>query len=78
MFEGMVRNVGSRDVRRVELRGTILTPEDEVFNTNTAFVDSDILVPNATSTFTFYIKDPYYYTGKRKCKIEVEDYLVRK
>ncbi len=43
----------------------------EVINTNTGYIDSDILYANSSSTFKIYVDDPSD-KGKR-CQVEVED-----
>lgn len=71
IFEGKVRNTGSRPLTLVELRATVYTEEGgEVVNTNTGFIDSDILLPEATGTFRIYVDDPD--NAGTYCGIKVE------
>jgi hypothetical protein len=72
IFEGKVKNTsGTYNLQFVELRATVLTESFEVINTNTGYIDSDVLSANSSSTFKIYVDDP---SNKGKhCKIEVED-----
>lgn len=72
VFEGKVRNVSNDyDLRFVELRATVYSSSGEVINTNTGYIDSDILYAASTSTFTLYVDDPDEVGTK--CKVDVED-----
>lgn len=72
IIEGKVINISSTyDLQLVELRATIYDDSGKVINTNTGYIDSDILNSNSSSTFTVYVDDPHN-EGER-CKVEVED-----
>jgi hypothetical protein len=72
IIEGKVRNTSSTSVLQfVKLRGSVLTETGEVVNTNTGFIDSDVLYANAESTFKIYVDDPNNIGTQ--CKIRVED-----
>ena len=59
VFEGKAKNISSvYDLQFVELRATVLTDSGEVVNTNTSYIDSDVLYANSSSTFTIYVSDP--------------------
>lgn len=72
IFEGKAKNTSSTyDLQFVELRATVFSESGEVINTNTGYIDSDILYANSSSTFKIYVDDPSD-KGKR-CQVEVED-----
>lgn len=71
IIEGTVKNTSSDfDLRSVQLRGTAYDRSGNVVNTNTSYIDSDILYKNSTSTFTIYVDDPQY--RGTKCGVDVE------
>lgn len=77
IIEGKVKNTSSvYDLRFVELRATIYDDSGQVVNTNTGYIDSDILVANASSTFKIYVDDPG--NKANRCKVEVEDASFKK
>jgi len=69
---GKVWNDGKRTVRGVLMRATAYTEGGKVVNTDTAYIDSDMLAPGASSTFKILVADP----GKEatKCRVGVESY----
>lgn len=72
VFEGKVKNISNEyDLVFVELRATVYNSSGEVVNTNTGFIDSDILYANSTSTFRVYVDDPG--DNGTQCKVVVED-----
>ena len=58
LIEGKIKNVGTRSLRFVEIRGTIKDKNGKEVGTNTSYMDSDILAPGATSGFSVYVSDP--------------------
>jgi hypothetical protein len=72
IFEGKVKNTsGTYDLQFVELRATVISESGEIINTNTGYIDSDVLYANTSSTFKIYVDDP---SNKGKhCQVEVED-----
>ena len=77
IIEGKIKNTSSvYDLRFVELRATIYDDSGQVVNTNTGYIDSDILAANASSTFKIYVDDPG--NKANHCKVEVEDASFKK
>lgn len=77
VFNGKVKNTSSTyDLQFVELRATVFSESGEVINTNTGYIDSDILYANSSSTFKIYVDDPSN-KGKR-CQVEVENAYFKK
>ena len=71
IFTGRVRNThSSRTLRSVRLRATVLDGNDNAINTQWSYIDSDILAPNSTATFTVYVDNPNYQG--ETCRIRVE------
>ena len=58
-FTGKVKNTGTRALKFVKVRGYALTDRGATVNTDYAYIDSDILAPRATATFTIIIDDPH-------------------
>lgn len=76
IIEGKVKNIsGEYDLEFVELRGTVFDESGNIINTNTSYIDSDILYSNSSSTFTIYIDDPS--DKGSKCKVVIEDASFR-
>lgn len=77
IIEGKVKNTSSiYDLQFVELRATIYDDSGQIVNTNTGYIDSDILSANASSTFKIYVDDPS--NKATRCKVEVEDAYFKK
>ncbi len=59
IFEGTVKNTSNTyELKFVELRAILKSTDGTVTNTNTAFVDSDVLFTNTNSTFKIYVNAP--------------------
>lgn len=72
IFEGTVKNSSNQyDLEFVELRVTVYSASGEVINTDTGYIDSDVLYAGSTSTYRIYADDPQ--GNGEKCKVEVED-----
>lgn len=71
IISGTVSNSSNYDLQFVELRGTVYTASGDVVNTNTSYIDSDILGAKSTSTFDIYVDDPD--ERATKCGVRVED-----
>lgn len=71
IIEGSVINIGNQDLTFVELRAKALTSSDQVVNTNTGFIDSDVLYAGSTSTYSIYVDDPNDTASR--CEISIED-----
>lgn len=71
VISGKVKNIGSRDLQFVELRGTIYDSAGNIINNETTYIDSDVLYAGSTSTYSVYVNDP----GRQlvRCEIQVED-----
>jgi len=78
-FNGTVKNTSSEyDLRLIELRGTIYQKDGTtVINTNTSYVDSDIVNKGQTSTFSIMVTNPKY-SEDGKCRIAVENASIVK
>jgi hypothetical protein len=74
IFKGIVRNTSkTSSLRFVQVRGTLISDDGSIINTNTSYTDSDILFPNATSTFEVYVDVPSQEVGLHSnCRIRVE------
>jgi hypothetical protein len=71
IFEGKVKNTSSTyDLQFVVLRATVFSSSGEVINTNTGYIDSDILYANSSSTFKIYVDDPSEEGRQYKVKVE--------
>jgi len=72
IFTGKVKNIGVYQLTLVTVRGTIYTSENgSQINTNVSYIDSDVLDPGTTSTFTIYVNDP---EGEAThCQVGIED-----
>ena len=70
-FSGTVSNVGDSSLQFVQLRGRVEDANGQVIGSNFGFISSDILYPNATSQFDFYVNYPTAQGDK--CFISVED-----
>ena len=55
---GVIQNVTSSSFKYVQVRIVIYDKNKEIINTNTGFIDSDILYANSSSTFKVYVDDP--------------------
>jgi hypothetical protein len=72
IFEGTVKNNSSiYNLRFVKLRATIISTTGEVINTNTGYIDSDVLFTNTSSTYKIYVNAPGDAGGT--CGIVVDD-----
>lgn len=69
---GKVWNDGTTSVRGVLMRATILSADGKVVNTDTAYIDSDVLAPGASATFTVMVADPN--KEATRYNVRVEDY----
>jgi hypothetical protein len=72
VLAGKVKNEGSAPLTFVEIRGTALAASGEIVNTNTAYIDSDVLAPGATATYTVYVDDPNREATQGR--VQIEDY----
>lgn len=75
IITGTILNSSSKDFQFVELRGTIFDSNAHIVNTNTNFIDSDVLYSDTTSTFKIYVDDPN--DQATQCSVQVEDYSIR-
>lgn len=76
IIEGKIKNVSSSlDFIYVELRGTAYTSNNEIINTNTSYIDSDILGANSSATFTIYLADPN--NQATRCRVSIEGFQIR-
>jgi hypothetical protein len=71
-IQGTVKNTGTADLDYVTIRGNVLDQSGSVYNTNTTFLDSDVLAAGATSTFTMYLNSPGWAIDKNRCSASVE------
>lgn len=56
---GKIYNISSIDFEFVQIRFTIFDKDKNLINTNTGYIDSDILFGNSSSTFKIYVDDPH-------------------
>lgn len=70
VIHGEVRNTGSLAVTYVALRGYAQESSGATVNTNTSYIDSDVLAPGGTATFSIYLDDPG--NDARRARVEVE------
>lgn len=75
IIDGKITNTSEYDLEFVEMRATIYTATGTIVNTNTGYIDSDILSSYASSTFTIYVDDPN--NQATRCNLEVEDASFR-
>jgi hypothetical protein len=71
IITGKVENIGNMDLRFVELRGRAVDPDGNTVNTDTSFIDSDVLAAGATSTYRIYVSDPS--NAATRCEARFED-----
>jgi hypothetical protein len=73
-FNGTIKNVsGEYDLKNIELRGTVFEADGPtVINTDTSYIDSDIVYRNQTSTFSIMVSNSLPGSMTR-CKIAVEN-----
>jgi hypothetical protein len=72
IFKGTIKNTSNEyDLKFIELRGTALKADGTVINTDTGYIDSDIVSKGKTSTFEIMVSNPD--NVGTKCKIAVED-----
>lgn len=71
ILEGTVKNTSNLyNLQFVQLRATISTTAGTVINTNTGYIDSDVLFFNTSSTYKIYVNAPDNAEGS--CQITVE------
>jgi hypothetical protein len=71
-FRGTVKNTSNTyDLKYIELRVTDLKADGTVVNTNTGYVDSDLVAKGQTSTFEISVENPN--SVATKCRIAVEN-----
>lgn len=72
ILEGRVTNTSETlTLQSVRLRGTLLSRFDEsVMGTDWSYIDSDILPPNSTSSYTVYVDNPDEFPIT--CSVSVE------
>lgn len=68
LFEGIVKNVSTRAYSFVEIRVATLDGAGKIRNTNTSYIESDVIYPNSTSSFKAYIDN----NGGTKCAVVIE------
>jgi hypothetical protein len=72
IFKGKVHNESStHSLRFVELHGYVYTRTGADVNNSTGYIDSDVINPGSTSTFTIYVDDPN--NDGEKCNVKVDD-----
>jgi hypothetical protein len=72
ILEGTVKNTSNTyNLQFVKLRATLLSATGGVINTNTGFIDSDVLFSNTSSTYKIYVNAPGVTGGS--CQVTVED-----
>lgn len=76
ILEGTVKNTSnSYNLQFVQLRATISTTAGTVINTNTGYIDSDVLFVNTSSTYKIYVNAPD--TAEGSCQITVESATIK-
>lgn len=55
---GKIKNGGLSALRFVKVRGYALTESGATVNTDYSYIDSDVLAPGQTATYTIYVDDP--------------------
>jgi hypothetical protein len=75
-FTGQVRNTSATEsMLLVKLRASLYDSADRFVNSQTGFVDADVLAPNSTTDFTIYVADPDHQGAS--CRIKVEEAVYR-
>lgn len=57
-LSGKVKNTGRYPLVFVKVRGYALDEDGKTINTDFSYIDSDILGPGGTATYTIYVSDP--------------------
>jgi hypothetical protein len=70
ILTGKVKNSGTRALRSVKIRGYAYTESGAIVNTDYSYIDSDILAPKATATFSVYVADRDNEAKKGQVEIE--------
>jgi len=71
IFTGRIRNEhDERTLASVRLRVAVEDARGNIVNTRDGYIDSDIVFPGTTSSFTIYVDNP---TGATSCVIGVEN-----
>ncbi len=72
IMTGKITNTGPYQLTLVKIRGTTYkSANGKQLNTNSSYIDSDVLNPGAISTFTIYVDDPE--DEATYCEVTIED-----
>jgi hypothetical protein len=74
LFEGTVKNISPRTYSFVRIRVAVFDNAGNLRNTNTSYIESDVLIPNATSSFKAYVDN----NGGTKCAVVIESGILEK
>jgi hypothetical protein len=72
LCEGEIKNTGTRPLRFVAIRATVLGTGGSVLATDSAYIDSDRLLGGATSIFYVYVDDPGGRDASRHIAFEID------